>query len=61
MENTFLLAVGVWCCLQTCNLVVNMAVLGQSLMVISATGIMLNAKVCPLYNVLWKCIVVVYT
>ena len=36
-------------------------VLGQSLMVISTTGIMLYAKVSPLYNVLWECIVVVYT
>ena len=36
-------------------------VLGQSLMVISITGIMLYAKISPLYNVLWECIVVVYT
>ena len=36
-------------------------VLGQSLMVISTTGILLYAKVSPLYNVLWECIVVVYT
>ena len=36
-------------------------VLGQSWMVISTTGIMLYAKVSPLYNVLWQCIVVVYT
>ena len=36
-------------------------VLGQSLMVISITGVMLYAKVSPLYNVLWECIVVVYT
>ena len=36
-------------------------VFGQSLMVISITGIMLYAKVSPLYNVLWECIVVVYT
>ena len=35
-------------------------VLGQSLMVISITGIVLYAKVSPLYNVLWECIVVVY-
>ena len=35
-------------------------VLGQSLMVISTTGILLYAKVSPLYNVLWECIVVVY-
>ena len=36
-------------------------VLGQSLMVISTTGSLLYAKVSPLYNVLWECIVVVYT
>ena len=36
-------------------------VLGQCLMLISSTGILLYAKVCPLYNVLWDCIVVVYT
>ena len=36
-------------------------VLGQSLMVISAADIVLYAKVSPLYNVLWECIVVVYT
>ena len=36
-------------------------VLRQSLMVISTTGIMLYAKVSPLYNVLWECIVVVCT
>ena len=35
-------------------------VLGQSLMVISTTGILLYAKVSPLYNVLWECIIVVY-
>ena len=35
-------------------------VLGQSLMVISTTGILLYAKVSPLYNVLWEFIVVVY-
>ena len=55
----------VCCCLQTCNsdvyVVVMGLVLGQSLMVISITGIMLYAKVSPLYNVLWECIVVVYT
>ena len=48
------------CCLQTCNSDIYV-VLGQSLMVISTTGIMLYAKVSPLYNVLWECIVVVYT
>ena len=36
-------------------------VLGQSLLVISATDIVLYAKVCPFYNVLWVCIVVAYT
>ena len=36
-------------------------VLGQSLMVISTTVILLYAKVSLLYNVLWECIVVVYT
>ena len=35
-------------------------VLGQSLMVISTTGILLYAKVSPIYNVLRECIVVVY-
>ena len=56
---------GVCCCLQTCNSVENMLVmglvLGQSLMVISTMGILLYAKVFPLYNVLWEGIVVVYT
>ena len=55
----------VCCCLQTCNSVVYVVlmglVLGQSLMVISTMGILLYAKVSPLYNVLWECIVVVYT
>ena len=55
----------VCCCLQTCNSVVYVAVMGlvfgQSLMVISTTGSLLYAKVSPLYNVLWECIVVVYT
>ena len=36
-------------------------VLGKSVMVISTMGIMLYAKVSPLYNVLWECIVVIYT
>ena len=36
-------------------------VLGPSLMVISITGILLYPKVSPLYNVLWECIVIVYT
>ena len=60
-----ILAVGVCCCLQTYYSVVNMLVmglvLGQRLMVISTTGILLYAKVSLLYNVLWECIVVVYT
>ena len=55
----------VCCRLQTCNSVVCVVVmglvLGQSLMVISTMGILLYAKVSPLYNVLWECIVVVYT
>ena len=55
---------GVCWCLQTCNsilyVVVMGLVLGQSWMVISTTGIMLYAKVSPLYNVLRQCIVVVY-
>ena len=45
----------VCCCLHTCNsdvyVVVMGLLLGQSLMVISTTGIMLHAKVSPLYNV----------
>ena len=56
---------GVCFCLQTCNSVVNMLVmglvLGQSLMIISTMDILLYAKVSLLYNVLWECIVVVYT
>ena len=36
-------------------------VLGQSSMVISTAGVLLYAKVSLLYNVLWECIVVVYT
>ena len=47
------------CCLQICNSVLNIAmmrlILGQSLMVISSTGVLLYAKVSPLYNVLWEC------
>ena len=46
---------GICCCLQTCNSVVNVLmmglVLGQSLMFISTTSILLYVKVCPLYNV----------
>ena len=56
--------VNVCCCLQTCNSVVYVVVmglvLGQSLMVISTTGILLYAKASLLYNVLWECIIVVY-
>ena len=55
---------GVCCCLQACNSVSNVLVmgliLGPGLMVISITGVLLYAKVSPLYNVLWECIVVVY-
>ena len=58
MEKTFLLAVGVCCYLQTCNLVVNMLVmglvLGPSLMVIPITSILLYAKVPPFFNILWE-------
>ena len=54
----------VCCCLQTCNSVVYVAVmglvLGQILVVIYTTGTLLYAKVSPLYNVLWECIVAVY-
>ena len=61
-DKIFLLVVCVCCCLQTCNSVVNMLVTGlvlrQSLMVI---GILLYSKVSLLYNVLWECILVVYT
>ena len=51
------------CCLHihsVVNVLVMGLVLGQCLMLISSTGILLYAKVCPLYNVLWECIVVVY-
>ena len=43
------------------NVLVMELVLGQSLIFISTTGILLYAKQCPLYNVLWECIGVVYT
>ena len=50
---------GVCCCLQTCNLVINIVVmglvLGQSLIVISSTGVLLYEKVSPLYSVLREC------
>ena len=49
---------GVCCCLQTYNsflyVVVMGLALGQSLMVISTTGIMCYARVSPLYNVSYK-------
>ena len=49
----------VYCCLQTCNSVVKIVVmglvLGQSLMVIFSTDVLLYAKVSPLHNVLWEC------
>ena len=54
----------VCCCLHihpVVNVLVMGLVLGQSLMFISTMDIQLYAKVCPLYNVLWECIVVVYT
>ena len=64
-DKIIYLAVGVCCCLKACKSVVYMLVmglvLGQSLMVISTMGILLYVKVSPLYNVLWECIVVVYT
>ena len=53
------------CCflqiLSVVNMLVMGLVLGQHLMLISSTGILLYAKVCPLYNVLWEFIVFVYT
>ena len=51
----------VCCCLHIhsiVNVLVMGLVLGQGLMF---TGILLYAKECPLYNVFWECIVVVYT
>ena len=50
----YLLAVGVCCCLQICNIhVSDGVVLGPSLKVVSITGVLLYyAKVSPLYNVL---------
>ena len=42
------------------NVLVIGLVLGKSLMVISTTGVLLYAKVSPIYNVLWECIVVKY-
>ena len=56
------------CCLQICNSVLNVEVmglvLGQSWMVISNTGVLLYANMSPLYNVLWEwlcCLQVNYT
>ena len=52
------------CCLHilsVVNVLVMGLVLGQRLMLISSMGILLYAKVCPLYNVLREYIVVVYT
>ena len=46
---------------QNLNTPVHIVSLGQSLMVISTTGVLLYAEVSLLYNVLWECIVVVYT
>ena len=49
------------CCLHilsVVNVLVKGLILGQRLMLL---GILLYAKVCPLYNVLWEFIVVVYT
>ena len=53
----------VCCCLHihSVNVLVMELVLGQSLMFISTTGILLYANKISLYNVLWECIVVVYT
>ena len=54
----------VCCCLHihsVVNVLVMGLVLGQSLMFISTMSILLCARVYPLYNVLWECIVVVYT
>ena len=48
--KTFKVAVGVCCCLQTCNPVLNVLIMAfglrQSLIVIFTTGILLHAKVC---------------
>ena len=50
---------GTCCCLQICNSVVNIVmmglVLGPSLMVIPNSGVLLYAKVSSLYNVLCEC------
>ena len=52
------------CCLHilsVVNMLVMGLVLGQHLMLLSTMGILLYAKVYPLYNVLWEWIVDVYT
>ena len=52
------------CCLHilsVINVLVKGLVIGQRLMLISSMGILLYAKVSPLYNLLWEFIVVVYT
>ena len=54
MQNNILISCGyICCCLQICNLVINMVVkglaFGQSLMVISTRGILLYENVSPLY------------
>ena len=63
-EKAFKLAVAVCCCLQTCNSVLNILIMGlglrQSLMVISITGILLYAKV-PFLMYYKSVFVVVYT
>ena len=53
----------VCCCLHihSVNVLMMGFILRQSLMLISTTSILLYAKECPLYNVLWEYIVVVYT
>ena len=52
------------CCylhiLSVVNVLVMGLVLGQRLMLIFSMSILLYAKVCPLYNVLWEFIVFVY-
>ena len=52
------------CCLHilsVVNVLVMGLVLGQRLMLISNMSILLYAKICPLYIVLWEFIAVVYT
>ena len=47
-------------CCSVLNILVMGLVLGPSFMVISIMGVLLYAKVSPLYNVLLECIIVVY-